>query len=261
MVKFWKDYIQDLTNKKHNYSNYKVENSITSLPLYAVQPIEEYETYIEYIDQNFNLFEEKLRLSHHIHNQTFTKQQWIFSMYPDIRGFCYFPKIFFDNVKRKIGSLETANPNVFSAVHFFRYLELTGKSPMSYTRIVELGGGLGDMALFFRNMGYVGEYIIYDLPEITKLQNLATSSYEIITTNEIPKESENTLFISTWALSECPLELRKKVMETLKPENWLIIYQKHFFELDNETYFGNWKGYRHDMGYYGFDGGSKMICR
>lgn len=261
MIEFWETYIDRISKTLFNFSNYKVDDTITSLPLYAVNHIQEYEDYVEYINNNFELFEEKLKSSTYTDSFVFDKTQWVFSMYPDIRGYCFYPQIFFKNIRRKIGDLETANPNVTSAHHFFRYMELTGKSPMEYRRIVELGGGLGDLALFFRNMGYSGIYTIYDLPEITKLQNLALNGYDIITTNEIPEYQEDTLFISTWGFSECPMDLRQKVVDTLKPENWLIIYQREFQNINNEQYFSNWDGFRYDMNFVDYDGGSEMICK
>lgn len=261
MIEFWKNYIDEISNTRINYSNYKCEDVITSLPLYSVDVIEEYEEYIKYVDQNFDYFEEVIKQSRFVDSFVFNKTQWIYSMYPDIRGFAYYPQLFFESIRRKINDLETSLPNITSAHHFFKYLELTGKSPLNYRRVVELGGGLGDLGLFFRNMGYIGNYIIYDLPEINKLQTLATDKYGLIITDQIPEYQEDTLFISTWGFSECPLELREKVMSTLKPENWLMIYQRKFQDLDNEEYFADWEGVRYDMSYVDFDGGSEMICK
>lgn len=261
MIEFWSNYIETLSKTKINFSNYKTEDIITSLPLYAVDIINEYEQYVEYVNKNFHLFEDKLRNSQYMSVWKYSKNQWIYSMYPDIRGFAFYPNLFFENIRRRIGDIETSLPNITSSHHFFKYIELTGKSPLDYGRIVELGGGLGDMSLFFRNMGYGGKYVIYDLPEVNKIQNVSLCNYEITITNEIPEYQEDTLFISTWGFSECPMDLRKEVIEKLKPENWLIIYQREFQNINNQKYFSNWDGYRYDMNFVDYDGGSEMICK
>jgi len=257
----WEENITDISRKIINITNYRVENSITMIPLWAVNEVQEYTKYAEYIDENYENIMEQLSQNANVIKRPVDKIQWLFSMFPEPRGFSRFPQMFFNEIRQKIGSIETAFPNVISSHHFFRYLELTGKSPLSYSRVVELGGGLGDLSIFFRNMGYNGRYIIYDLPEISKLQKLPLCGYNIELTNEIPNYEENTLFISTWGLSECPLPLREAVLKILRPENWLIIYQREFAEYDNELYFSNWEGSRYDMSYIRWDGGSEMICK
>ena len=261
MIDHWKTLSEKISNTLIDYSNYKVEDVITSIPLYSVDEVDHYTEYVKFVDQNYNKFHEILKNGEFLDSYKFSKSQWIYSMYPDVRGYLFFPQFFLENIRQKIGSIETALPNITSSHHFFKYIEMTGKSPLNYRRIVELGGGLGDMALFFRNMGFVGQYIIYDLPEVRGLQEIAIPQYGVKFVDAIPDFQENTLFISTWGLSECPLELRNDFMKTLNPENWLIIYQREFEELNNQKYFESWEGQRYDMSFIPFDGGSEMICK
>ena len=68
MIEFWENYIDTISKTRINYSNYKCEDVITSLPLYSVDVIEEYEEYIKYVDQNFDYFERVIKQSRFVEN-------------------------------------------------------------------------------------------------------------------------------------------------------------------------------------------------
>ena len=147
---------------------------------------------------------------------------------------------------------------------FYKYNFLTGKNILDYKHIVELGGGVGDFAKFVINLGYKGSYTIIDLPELFKVQKFNLNGYDVNYTSKPVInnfDSEDVLFISTWALSECPLGWRKEILDALKPKNWLITYQRNFEGVNNEVYFKNWAGKRLDIPYLWWDGGSEYILK
>jgi len=66
----------------------------------------------------------------------------------------------------------------------------------------------------------------------------------------ILKALEKSLFIATWSISETPLAVRKKIMESISHFNYfLIAYADKFGEVNNSKFFDEW---RHSLG--------KRIC-
>ena len=45
------------------------------------------------------------------------------------------------------------------------------------------------------------------------------------------------LFISTWALSEAPIELRKSILSQVKADTYVFVYQPEFEGIDNKVFF------------------------
>lgn len=144
------------------------------------------------------------------------------------------------------------------------------------SKIVEFGGGYGSMCRLAFQLGFKGRYIIYDLPELTALQEYflncigleryvsydATSNAPtaIILLSDINKLTEQLnykaagyAFIATWSISEVPLELRNRIFNLVSgADYYLIAYQDQFGKVDNLNYFTSlaksrpdfaWKGY------------------
>jgi hypothetical protein len=119
-----------------------------------------------------------------------------------------------------------------------------GKEDLSkYESIVEIGAGYGDMCSVIHAMGFKGKYTIVDIPETQPIQNFYLNKQGI--TPEFSFEDDNVgpadLVISTWALSETPVEYREQLMPKIKDsKNWLILSQSNIFGLSvNEDYFAN----------------------
>ena len=113
----------------------------------------------------------------------------------------------------------------------------------SFSKIIEFGGGYGNMCRLFRNNGFTKKYTIYDLPEFLALQRYYLNSVgkgeNTILTEDIESLVDNklnTLLIATWSLSEMPLELRKKLI-VVKFDYCLIGFQSEFDGIDNIEYF------------------------
>lgn len=126
--------------------------------------------------------------------------------------------------------------------------------------IVECGGGYGSMCRLFRNLGFKGSYIIFDLPHFSALQKYYLKSVGIKVVDEINNDTEmevklisdmkelhdfvekverrKSLFLATWSLSETPLKLRKDISSLYKKFDVLFFaYQSSFGEVDNIEYF------------------------
>lgn len=157
----------------------------------------------------------------------------------------------------------TTTYNAKANHHLESYARLTGRSLLDFDRIVEFGGGTGDLARLALELGYTGEYVIVDLPEILEIQKLNFKDYSgkpPIFSTETPSYRPNTVLVSTWALSETPIELRDIVISTLSPDNWLIVTQRQIFGIDNERFFSNWSGKREEIDWIYWDGGSFYIA-
>jgi hypothetical protein len=131
--------------------------------------------------------------------------------------------------------------------------------------IFEFGGGYGSMCRLIHNLGFVGKYIMYDLPYFSALQKyyLKSSGFKIYSTDAFKTAKngivcisdlesidlllrqntsmENSLFVATWSISEAPISIRKSIVPIISMfENFLIAYQNKFEKVDNIEYFGNW---------------------
>lgn len=160
--------------------------------------------------------------------------------------------------------IRTSTWHIKSNHHYFRYYTLTGIAPNDFDRIVEVGAGCGDMCKFVLDMGFSGEYVIVDLPEVQEVQkhNLRDYSQVNWTTEPVQYDpKKRTLFISTWALSELTLAWRQELVDALKPEHYLIAYQREFEDIDNEAWFSEWEGYREELPWIHYDGGTEYIMK
>jgi len=192
-------------------------------------------------------------------------EKWVKCMSPKTWGFT---QTLYNNTLSRVKfptypELITTTYNLKSNHHIETYIQLTSKNILEYDRIVEFGGGAGDLSKLIFDMGYEGEYVMYDIPEVLRIQELTflPSNKKPTFTTEIPKYSNNTLFISTWGFSEIPITLRNKFIDILQPENWLIVSQSNVFGVDNQLYFESWSGKRCEIPWVVWDGGSFYIVK
>jgi len=220
-------------------------SEVRKIPLYEVH---HYDGYLEFAKEIY-----KIQNSSFFHS-------WKYAMTMDKVGYCDCPMYFF-NESVRFYDINTSTSNLKCNHHYYTYNLNTKKDILDFDRIVELGGGLGDMAKFIRNMGFRGEYIIIDLPEVIELQKQNLNGYDIQFTTESVDYLENTLFVSTWALSECPLDWRNEVINKLNPENYLITYQGSFDGISNRDYFKSWDGIEIGIPWLPWDGGSYYLLK
>lgn len=150
--------------------------------------------------------------------------------------------------------------HLFHLYQFFDYKNrvLNKDTINEYDLIFEFGGGYGNNSLLIKKFGYTKTFIIFDLNEISFLQEYYlrnTLNDEIVVNknkivknkinlindlslvNELDKKYKKILFISCWALSETPLSLRKNFINLIKKSDLLIAAQEYFLEVNNLDYF------------------------
>ena len=135
---------------------------------------------------------------------------------------------------------ECTNWSLKSAHHVLTFEEMSGKSILDYDRIVEFGAGIGEVARTIRDLGFRGQYYIYDLPEVGRISSFYTDGWVKYCANhkDIPTNGK-TLFIATWSLSEVPVDFRDQVVTHFSGSDFLVVFQNHIFEIDNQDYFIN----------------------
>src|SRR5690606_26918891 len=143
-------------------------------------------------------------------------------------------KCFNNTVECSAWTLKTAH-------HILTFEAMTGNDITAYDQIVEFGSGIGETARMILDMGFKGDYLLYDLPETVRIPAFYLSKYDnvkiINNYDEIP-QGKKTLFIGTWSLSEVPISYRNPIVSHLKGNtDFLIIFQKSIFGYDNLTYF------------------------
>jgi len=143
-------------------------------------------------------------------------------------------KIFKNTVECSAWTLKTAH-------HILTFESMTGKDITDYDQIVEFGSGIGETARMILDMGFKGDYLLYELPEIARIPAFYLSKYDnakVITNYTDIPQGTKTLFIATWSLSEVPINYRNSIISHLKGDtDYLIIFQKEIWGYDNLKYF------------------------
>ncbi len=163
------------------------------------------------------------------------------------------------------------------AHHIMKAEQFAGRNIHSYDHIVEIGGGLGDLARYCRDIEYEGSYTIFDLPSSLKLSRayLAPSALiggvgmqdmNVTFTSEIPEWKPNTLVIGTWSLSEVPPGNRPEICAALTGADWFVIFQAYVFGYNNVDFFlrqfgglTNTRPVFAPMSFHQFQGGSTYM--
>lgn len=131
---------------------------------------------------------------------------------------------------------------VHQAYHLHHWLS-SGNRLDDLGSVVEFGGGYGSMALLFRQLGYKGDYRIYDFPELQLLQRyyLATCGvHDVLFPTKMPKSGD--LLIALWSLAEVRLPDREAILDGADYLHTLISYSECWDEDDNVAYFATWPG-------------------
>jgi hypothetical protein len=128
-------------------------------------------------------------------------------------------------------------------IQHMAHLVLNGWTPEKLAEldtIVELGGGIGDMADIVYKLGFKGKYVIYDFPEVVAIQKWYHDQLghtNIVHTSEVNDLFDADLMIGTWSFTEMPIDLRNEVMSKIgQTKNWLIAYSNEIFGINNDKY-------------------------
>ncbi len=153
--------------------------------------------------------------------------------------------------------------------HILTFEKMRGKPIESYENIVEIGAGIGETARMIFDKGFTGKYYIIDFPEVSKISSYYLDNRSIPLDNIIKlpyDETDNTLFIATWSLSETPIEYRNQIAERIKGFDQLLLFQRQFKEISNPKYFFEEWPYRskvfyriQDLGFHKGDGGNMYM--
>jgi hypothetical protein len=129
-------------------------------------------------------------------------------------------------------SLKTAHHALVYEIH-------SGLRLRDYEQIVEFGAGVGETARLIHDLGFDGQYVIYDLPEVAELSRFYLARYNVTFATHFSSiaTERRTLFIATWSLSEVPLEYRNQILRHFRGSDFLIIFQERVFEYSNVPYF------------------------
>lgn len=155
--------------------------------------------------------------------------------------------------------------NLIHHTYLVSRLEDTLKNQVNHFNYVfEFGGGYGDMAKLFGNLGFGGLYTIFDFELFSRLQNWYLSCLGCDTSIDSPVLIAETdtpcvqlvydeallsqvsdaalknksLFIATWSFSETPIEFRDRFERLISDFQCVLITYQHTIEdIDNVTYF------------------------
>ena len=153
------------------------------------------------------------------------------------------------------------------AYHVAQFENMTSENINDLDCIFEFGGGYGGMYRLIHNLGFKGKYIIFDFPAFSALQQyfiksigleahtvdsfkqaksgvICVSDFHVLQDlllNHVP--ATNSMFLASWSLSECPVDLRNEILPMVTNfKGFLIAYQGQFEGTDNIEFFNDWKG-------------------
>jgi len=100
----------------------------------------------------------------------------------------------------------------------------TSKNLSDMKSIIEIGGGYGAMAKVARRAGFEGCYTIYDLPELSLLQEfyLSACGIEAEFRGPMGRHRRPNLLIALWSLSEMSNQDVDAILDGLMPDGILI---------------------------------------
>jgi len=144
------------------------------------------------------------------------------------------------------------------AYYLMQMEQTVGAQIDEFDFVFEFGGGYGSMCRLFHNLGFRGQYLIYDLPPFCKLQDyflgtigvsaLSISDFDVLEKTIAQSSSRRAAFVATWSLSETPLLMRDKIFALIdRFSAFLITYQRQFHEIDNVACFHAWTDSRPEV--------------
>jgi hypothetical protein len=102
--------------------------------------------------------------------------------------------------------------NIRYILHSFLVLEYVKKNNLNNLNIIEIGGGYGGLCFFINKLSHlfninIISYIIFDIYEASKLQELYLNKFQIDNFVELNKES---FLVSNYAFSKISPDLQKE---------------------------------------------------
>jgi len=160
------------------------------------------------------------------------------------------------------GLVSSSGNYIHNAYILKNFLSFCNTDIGKVNNIVEFGGGYGSMCRLAYNLGFTGNYVIYDLPEFSLLQEYFLKSWNenipvcfgpdanirggialLSNFQDLKKQVESfngppDIFIATWSLSESPVELREKILGLVSGSGYIFIaFKDSFSNVNNLDYF------------------------
>lgn len=110
----------------------------------------------------------------------------------------------------------------------------TGRKVEDLSSVFEFGGGFGATCLIVRRLGFGGQYVLYDFPEMQLLQQWFLETEGIEAQFGQPG-GRHDLFIALSSLSETPIQFRDGLQ--LDADSYLIEWQERYMGIDNGAWF------------------------
>ena len=122
--------------------------------------------------------------------------------------------------------------------------KMTGIDITKIGHVVEFGGGYGSMRNIFAQAGFEGHYTIFDLPEMSILQEyyleqvLTDQQFEQTTlaTRDMPIVYTD-LIIGIASVSESSVTTRDRFFSRVTADYYFFVAQPRFYEVDNKEFF------------------------
>ena len=151
--------------------------------------------------------------------------------------------------------LIAGNSSVNLQHHYYIKMIKKHIGSISFSHILEVGGGYGNQYRVFKKMGFLGQWEIADFPELLEIQKdfidrvcenpVVTYSTLNHCWNDRPKQ----LLLGTFSLNEMPLCDREIFEKNLTKYSHIFIAHNHEFDgIDNYEYFKKLKD-RHCLEY------------
>lgn len=143
------------------------------------------------------------------------------------------------------------------ASHLLHFRRVAGADFLDTDVILDMGAGYASMCRLIKRLGYGGDYVIFDQPPVLALQRYFLGRHGIEAAygdfgpdrvalcrsldrvRALIKPGARVALISTWAMSEMPIEVRRQIEPfLLAADKVLLAYQIEFTGIDNRAYFG-----------------------
>jgi hypothetical protein len=127
---------------------------------------------------------------------------------------------------RLVGREYRNRPNsnlVHQAYHLAMWERETGRRISDLSRIVEIGGGYGALCSIIRRAGFIGDYIIYDVPELSTLQQFYLKEMNASAQLKTSFQSDKAdLLIGLFSLSEVGKEALENYLDNIETKHVLL---------------------------------------
>lgn len=121
---------------------------------------------------------------------------------------------------------------IHQAYHLYLWEQVTGLNVAGLESIIEIGGGYGALALVARRAGFTGRYTIYDLPELSLLQQYYLEQMGAVAecSSALPQAAAPDLLVAIYSLSETSPEVIHRYFSRIQPLHHLIGLKHHLWD-------------------------------